>query len=945
MNKEYPSRRGPAAQPRQPLPLGLFISPFLFFVLCSLFAGPAQAQPFQSEDAHRGHLPNEHLVPVKPRPHELTSPTRLPVVRRVLRLDDSGRPVVQQGALSGVTVYLSPGHGWTYTSSTKWATQRGNTHSVVEDLSNGDMVGQFIVPRLLAAGALVVPVREIDATTQMVILDNSDGTKAKARGRYVESGAKFSDSTLKGWGHPALPITTAVNPFSIGGNRLVKTASSETARASFVPLVPAAGFYNVYISYSMYSARPSDARFSVLHPGGSTTFLVDQRRQGGTWVLLGRFWFDQGQDEKRGAVVVSNRSQDSGSYLSVDAVRLGGGLGLFNRGGGTSGQARADECSRYHAQFAGAPASVYNPSSGSDRTDDVSTRSRFADWAHAPGEPAVYISHHTNAYKGTARGSISFVYGKNAVDGSYKPTPTTLALGSDKLAFAVHNQLVADIRAAWDPGWQDRKVKSAYFGELNTANQDEMPAMLIETAFHDNSQDAAALKQARFRHIVGRAVTKGIIKYFAAKNGTTARYAPEPPRAVTARGSGKGQVTVSWAQPRFGGALGHAATDYRVYRGTHGMAFDNGTVAGGKTSLTLKGLAAGQVHYLRVTALNQGGESLPSPTLAVRPSASGGSAPLLLVTGSDRWDPDQNQVLPYPKLKTVHRLWPERINNGSYLVQHGRALSGVKQLAFDASSHDAVDSGAVKPKDYRLVLWQGGQGLSSGRALSVASRAALSQAASAGTSLVLSGSRLARTLGASSASAADRSFLAGAMFASHVSAASSQVAVTPRAGGVLAGLKPWTLATVHSGPYAVGLPDVIKPAAGFCAAQYKAGACAVTQRWTGKRCAVLLGAPLEGLLPVQRQAELVSRLLAYCKVPGPTPPPADGGPAPPDGAPAARDGLASLDGLADGSADGAPDPGEEADDGCGCVVAAGEPPAALVLLALVLLACWRRRRC
>ncbi|MFH1132667.1 MAG: N-acetylmuramoyl-L-alanine amidase, partial [Pseudomonadota bacterium] len=157
--------------------------------------------------------------------------------------------------MSEKSVYLSPGHGWTYTSSSGWYTQRGNTLGLVEDLSNADGIDQFLVPYLLRAGALVVPVREIDPTINMVILDDSDGSQAPSRGQYVESGdpSVFSTSSSEGWGHPGFPLTGETNPFSLGNNRLMNTSVKETARTTYALNVPENGYYNVYISYSMFS--------------------------------------------------------------------------------------------------------------------------------------------------------------------------------------------------------------------------------------------------------------------------------------------------------------------------------------------------------------------------------------------------------------------------------------------------------------------------------------------------------------------------------------------------------------------------------------------------------------------------------------------------------------------------------------------------------------------
>jgi hypothetical protein len=905
-------------------------------LIASLWAPPANAYPieFRSEAEARGYLPQDlPLKPVPPRPAELRAPQTAPIVRRLRPASDG--PCVAAGALSGKSVYLSPGHGWYYSDG--WHTQRGNVLGVVEDLSNADGVDEFLVPYLLNAGALVVPVREIDPTMQMVILDDSDGTKSPARGRYVEtgSGAAFIASTAKGWGHPPQPITGTTNPFLLGADRLLSAAPVETARATFALNVPKAGFYNVYLAYSMSSTRASDAHVSVVHPGGETWLLVDQRRMGGTWLLLGRFYFDAGTDEKSGAVVVSNESQDVGSTISVDAVRIGGGLGVIDRGGGSSKQARADECCRYHAQFVGAPSTIYDASSGLDSTDDVSCRSRLAQWLHAVGEPAVFVSHHSNAFDGTDRGTESYIYGPNPPDGSYQPTAATLALGSDKLAKAVHDQVISDLRAGFDPGWTDRKVKSAYFGELNTAYQNEMPSMLIEIAFHDEKSDIAALKEARFRRLVARAITKGIVRYFAAHEGTAAVFAPEPPTAVIARSTAPGQVTVSWSPPAAGGALGGPATSYRVYRGTHGYAFDEGTDSRGHTSLTLAGLTPGQIVYLRVTATNDGGESLPGPTLAVGPSATG-QAPVLLVTAFDRFDAAMNLKPVYPIVGAADRLFIDSINNGTYLVPHATALAPTAQ-PFDACTHGAVVTGAAHLGSYRLVVWQGGKGLSADAALSVSARQALAQAHASGVSLVLSGSTIART--SSNGSVDDQLFLSDTLHASSLGVDGAPGKISPR-DGVLEGLAAWELSTADTGPYDVQFPDVLAPVgAAAAAAVYEGGGEAVVAHRVGSNrpCTVLLGFPLETVVPSARQAQILERLLGYCPVTAPPGPPPDATPTPDAATPDASVRDALLADVAHGE-QGTPTAG------CGCELTHRSPiPFAVSLVVLGAWLALRRR--
>ncbi|MFH1132174.1 MAG: N-acetylmuramoyl-L-alanine amidase, partial [Pseudomonadota bacterium] len=615
--------------------------------------------------------------------------------------------------------------------------------------------------------------------------------------------------------------------------------------------------------------------------GGETLFLVDQRRHGETWVLLDRFFFNKGTNEKIGAVIFTNESQDTGSKVSMDAVRLGGGLGISNRGGGISNQSRSDECSRYHAQFAGAPSSVYNPSSGTDNVDDVSTRSRFADWVHAPGESAVFISHHSNAYNGNARGTETYVYGTNPPNGSYVPTSETLSLGSDKLAKAIHEEIMSDIRSAYDSSWKDRKVLSAYFGELNPSNQDEMAAALVEIAFHDQTDDVAALKDAEFRRITARAMYKGIVKYFAQKDGTQAHLLPEPPQSVQATNTSFGQITVSWKSPQSGGIFGDPPTSYRVYKSNSGYAFDNGTDTGGKTSLTLKNLQPGNLIYLRVTSTNQGGESLPSPTLAVGVSPVG-KATVLLVSAFDRFDSSMNLKISYPKIGNVDRLFIDHINNGTYLVQHGAALDGTK-VPFDACIHTAIDDSSVVLTKYEMVIWQGGKGLEGNEALTENSRQVLSSAAASGASLIMSSSVMAELLGKTGSSQQELEFLNDVLHADFVANSDSVIKVTPTSSSTLSGLVSWNLSSWETGPYDVQGPDVLSPIGGTVAAEYENGSGAITQYKDGAQCAVLMGFPLETVIPEKRQAQIMEKLLDYCGIEPPVHP--DGGFYPDGGVP------------------------------------------------------------
>jgi len=619
-------------------------------------------------------------------------------------------PGPRQGALSGKVVYVSAGHGFTWTDTIgRWATQRGNTNDIVEDLVSAEAVDQYMITYLRNAGATVFTARERDLNPNMVIVDADEGgtTTLDGAGAYSESGTGWQDAGSGFLGGLA-PYQGTVNPFTSGTTRAVDGVTGPaTAWATWVPTVPADGWYHVYVSYSQGGDRASDAHYVVRHPGGETDYRVNQQRHGGTWMDLGRFWFEAGQSEARGAVLLYNDTA-SGGRVVADAVRLGGGMGDFDRGDGsgvangpTSNRPRFEECSRYHIQFSGAPASVYGYA-GNDRSDDVSARSRYAAWQNESGEDAVYVAWHTNA-PNPGRGTSTYVYGPNPPDGSYNFTGVA---GSDTLAQLVHGELVSDIRATFDSGWTDRGIRSAYFGEVNPGHNAEMPSVLVEVGFHDTPAAAAILAQPRFRQVASRAFYQAIVKYFAQRDGTAVNLLPEPPERVRAVGLAPDQARVSWVAGPSGGDGGDAASSFVVYRSADGRGWDNGTAVSGATELVVGGLTPGVPTYFRVSGVNAGGESFPSVVVAVSTSCADGPAPALMVYGFYRLDSSScpRDDLSAWSLGSPIRDRQDEVNRYDYVVDHagGFARAGVP---FDSAEATAVEVGEVSLSPYATIDW------------------------------------------------------------------------------------------------------------------------------------------------------------------------------------------------------------------------------------------------
>ena len=88
-----------------------------------------------------------------------------------------------------------------------------------------------------------------------------------------------------------------------------------------------------------------------------------------------------------------------------------------------------------------------------------------------------------------------------------------------------------------------------------------------------------------------------------------------------------------------GGAGGDPATSYRVYLSRDGRAFDSGhDVTGFTWNSNEAGVAVGDSPlFARMTAINAGGESLPSPVVGGRVAPTG-SAQVLIVNGFTRLD-------------------------------------------------------------------------------------------------------------------------------------------------------------------------------------------------------------------------------------------------------------------------------------------------------------------
>jgi len=627
---------------------------------------------------------DRYLPPIPPVPEKYAHKTQPVLWSSVHPMDHPG---ASEGFLSGRAAYLSQCHGWIwYDSLGRFSTQRGNVYDTVEDFHNPEATNQYLTRYLENAGAAVFTVKDRGMNADSAIIDND---APGSGGSYVETGSGFEDGAA---GFGALSSWVyGDDPFDSGSTR--RFPADGGGLASWTPDVPADGWYTIYVSWDSDVENAQDAHYRITHNGGVIDRYYDQTVHGSTWQYLETLWLPEGSEGLTVELVAD--SGQAGRYLSADALRIGGGMGDVQRNGETTGRPRWEEGAILHTQYNGAPTSVYDPYEDGDGSDP-SSRSRWAAWEHPSGEDAIYLSWHSNAYQtDAARGTSTYIY-----EGSYGDPVE----GSEALAELVQSELVSAFRALWESDWTDRGVKTDAFSEVNPSHNDEMPAALVELAFHDHYQDVEHLKNPPFRRDAARAMYRAIVRYFAERDGLQPAFLPEPPQDLSLVHDEQGQLLASWTAGPTGDPYGDPPIGYVLYTSADGRSWDNGTAVEGSSATVQAGL--GQTVYLRVAAFNAGGVSFPSEALGARRSPDG-SVPVLVVSAFDRLEVS-NLVWEDVGLSIgeVVRMPLERINAFDTAVAHGEAVREAGWY-FDSVSDEVL--GELDLTDYALIWWVAGE--------------------------------------------------------------------------------------------------------------------------------------------------------------------------------------------------------------------------------------------
>jgi len=533
--------------------------------------------------------PISELVPNVYRDSTETDPARRgtmvdrpePLVRNL------SKQVNPDSGLSGNAIALWHSHGWYYNlKKDRWEWERPRLFETVEDKLPLSFMIPYIIPMLENAGGTVFVARERDTQVHEVIVDNDSSDSLS----YREKG-DWGNSEIPGFAIGNPPYEHNVNPFRLGTIRRTEADSVATAQIRWIPDIPEAGRYAVYVSYEHHPGNVTDARYTVYHKGGKTEFAVNQTIGGRTWIFLDYFEFDAGQNPEKGSIVLTNETESRGRMITADAVKFGGGMGDVARNGRLSGRPRWLEASRYYLQFAGMPDTlVYDFHDDTlDYNDDYKSRGEWANYLKgAPYGPNVNrdapglgipvdlsFAFHTDAgirKDGRSVGTLS-IYSMFDEENNREFPDGQSRLASRDYADILQTQIVNDIRAKYDPFWTRRQLMQGMYSEAYRPN---MPAGLLELLSHQNFYDMKFTWDPRFRFDISRSIYKAMLKFIADQYDRPYVVQPLPVDHFTMESPEKGTVVLQWkpvsdpleptAEPK----------SYRVYIREEGKAFDNG---------------------------------------------------------------------------------------------------------------------------------------------------------------------------------------------------------------------------------------------------------------------------------------------------------------------------------------------------------------------------------
>ncbi len=629
-------------------------------------------------DLYVQRTPLEAFIPNVYRQQVAKDTTRMEksAIRSKPLVSNLSRPVFSKG-LSNKNIALWHSHGWYYEARLdRWEWQRARLFGTVEDVSPMTYVLPFIAPMLENAGATTFIPRERDTRNQEIIVDNDHSTD-QSECIIIQGKQPWKKSSGKDGFGIKDTLLNYENPFLTGSYLSIQTAPSDTAKIIYLPDFPEDGDYAVYISWKTLPGSTDAAQYTVFHAGGDTRFSINQQKGSGTWVYLGKFPFHKGKNIEKGRIEITNADKNSG-IITADAVKFGGGMGHVARkpseeyiaqqwslAGGTntalsaakelkqadykwklSGKARYMEGARYFLQYSGMPRTVFSPNKGkNDYNDDYQSR---GDWVN------YLIGEHKDADRDSMKTGLNIpidlslafhtdagVVPKDSIIGTLAIYTTTYGdsifpdgqsrMASRDLSDLIQTQIVADIRAQYNPKWTRRGLWDKAYSE---SWKPKVPSMLLELLSHQNLSDMKFSLDPRYRFTVSRAIYKGMLRFIAGQTGQEYVVQPLTPDHFAISIKENKRILLNWQAVSDTLEPTAKAKLYKVYTREGDLGFDNGVLTD-KPFLEMELPKENVIYSFRITALNDGGESFPSETLSVC-IGNNRKKPVLIVNAFDR---------------------------------------------------------------------------------------------------------------------------------------------------------------------------------------------------------------------------------------------------------------------------------------------------------------------
>lgn len=473
--------------------------------------------------------------------------------------------------------------------------------------------------------------------------------------------------------------------------------NGKESMAAWYADIPEDGEYAVYVSYKTLPNSTADAHYLVNYSGGSKEFIVNQTMGGGTWVYLGTFPLEAGYSDDEPVVVLTNKSSKTGYLVTADAVKIGGGMGNIARSDSrtdifldpstpletnldylsglpsddseeseearedfntkienakiasdkgykphfsTSGLPRYLEGARYWLHWAGFPEYVYSPYHGADDyKDDYTSRGIWVNYLAGgsrvlPDQPGLNIpvdlamALHSDAGKkadDSFIGTLGIYFTNN---GAYynDGTPRT---NSRALTDLLLRQITMDIRQTWEPNWTRRAMWDKSYVE---ARVPEVPTSLVEFMSHQNFADMKYALDPAFRFTVSRSIYKALGRFLAERKDRRFIVQPLPVKDFAISRVKKGVYKLQWEMTKDPLEPTADADRYLIMERTDDQLGFHKIGETSSTNFNVK-VNDSKIHSFQVIAVNNGGASFPSETLALK---EGGDKPVLIINGFTR---------------------------------------------------------------------------------------------------------------------------------------------------------------------------------------------------------------------------------------------------------------------------------------------------------------------